>query len=117
MNNPFRKSTPTHLPSFNMKLDSGRNNGYLYPDDPRFHGPKLGLSQKLQKVWRRHSDNLGGYFIVAMCVLALLFWCYWLYTGDVQSTSGFGGCEPGSQHIHGWSNGHYTNLCVDPVNR
>jgi hypothetical protein len=39
-----------------------------------------------------------------------------LWTGDIQITD-LNSCPEGSQRIHGWSNGRYTNLCIDPVRR
>lgn len=117
MNGPFRKPTFTPQPPLNLFDRSGpRNNSYLYPGDPGFEDRGNRFGQKIRKLYRRHQGNFGGYLVVLIMAVFFLGWCWMLWTGDIQITD-LNSCPEGSQRIHGWSNGRYTNLCIDPVRR
>lgn len=111
MDGPFRKPTFTRQSSLNLFGRNGsRNNRYLYPGSPGFE------ESWFQGFYGRHKGNFGGYFVILITAVLLLGWCWMLWTSDVQTTD-WNGCPEGSQRIHGWSNGRYTNLCIDPVRR
>lgn len=113
MDGPFRKPTFTHQPPLNLFERVGSNyGGNLYPGDPGFEDRSNPL---FRKFYNRHRGNFGGYFVVLFFALFLLGWCCMLWNSD--GTMDWNGCPDGSQRVHGWSNGSYTNLCIDPVRR
>lgn len=110
-NNPYRKPTFTPQPPLNLFGRNGsKNNGYLYPGDPGFK------ESWFQGFYARHRGNFGEYLVFLIMVVFFLGWCWMLWTNDFQITD-LNSCPEGSQRIHGWSNGRYTDLCIDPVRR
>lgn len=109
MNNPFRKPTFTDQPSLN-----------IWPEVSHERVISKRLRYQPPRLFKRLLDRwFGGSIWTALLLLALglcfLTWCWFLYTGDVQPD--LNSCSEGSQRVHGWSNGRYTNLCIDPVHR
>ena len=114
MTNPFRKPTFTEQPSLNIDLWERQHDGRTEREVSRrrkYQRPSM------FKRWldRNFEGKLRYLFLLIGIGLALVGWCYFLATGDIEVN--VIDCPPGSQRIHGFTNGHYTNLCVDPVNR
>lgn len=95
------------------RLDRGVSTGYLYPGDPGFDDNSNGFFNRFMRRYRRAKQDgeIAGMLIMLGVAVAFIIYCWFLATGDLDLNS----CGPGSQRVHGFQNGHYVNLCIEPA--